>query len=174
MRHVGQKRWQPKMRPEIDTPIFSQVNPRDFVRLCGSTAAILGLGESGVLRVAEVLGKAVPQRPSVVWLNFASDSGCTEALIKASYRKAANLILETLSLDFNETIMAAAGEQAEEVLQGALHRGDYILVMEGAIPTKRGYGMIARREISLLRRPTSASRKAASSSSPEDLTRYLH
>jgi len=43
--------------------------------------------------------------------------------------------------------MAAAGTQAEEILQQALKRGDYILIIEGAIPTKKGYGMIARRQM---------------------------
>ena len=68
-------------------------------------------------------------------------------LIKANYPNAAQLILETMSLDYNETVMAAAGTQAEEILEQALKRGDYILIIEGAIPTKKGYGMIARREM---------------------------
>jgi NiFe hydrogenase small subunit HydA len=120
---------------------------RDFVKLCGMAAALLGLGSAGVPRIADALVTAASQRPSVVWLNFASDTGCTEALIKASYPNAAQLILEILSLDFHETIMAAAGTQAEELLEQAYKRGDYILIIEGGIPTKKGYGMIARREM---------------------------
>ena len=133
-------------RPQKAADI-SGINRRDFLRLCGTTAFLLGLGEGWVNRIAEALEKAAAQRPSVVWLNFASDTGCTEALIKANYPNAAQLILDTLSLDYNETIMAAAGVQAEEILQQALKRGDYILIIEGAIPTKKGYGMIARREM---------------------------
>lgn len=120
---------------------------RNFIKLCGTTAALLGLGAAGIPRIADALVKAASQRPSVVWLNFASDTGCTEALIKATYPNAAQLILDILSLDYNETIMAAAGTQAEEILEGALKRGDYILIIEGGIPTKKGYGMIARREM---------------------------
>ncbi|HSG04785.1 MAG TPA: hydrogenase small subunit, partial [Nitrospiria bacterium] len=106
-----------------------------------------GLGSAGVPRIAEALAAAAQRRPSVVWLNFASDSGCTEALIKANYPNAAQLILEMLSLDYNETIMAAAGAQSEEILHERLKAGDYLLVVEGGIPTKKGYGMIARREM---------------------------
>ena len=62
----------------------------------------------------------------------------TEALIKATYPNAAQLILDILSLDYNETIMAAAGTQVEEILEGALKRGDYILIIEGGIPMKKG------------------------------------
>jgi NiFe hydrogenase small subunit HydA len=101
----------------------------------------------GIPQIAQALEKSVTHRPSVIWLNFASDTGCTEELIKANYPNAAQLILETLSLDYNETVMAAAGTQAEEILGQALKRGDYILIIEGAIPTKKGYGMIARREM---------------------------
>lgn len=128
-----------------DHSVIQALSRRDFLRICGTTAALLGVGQTAIPRIAEALEKAVARRPSVVWLNFASDTGCTEALIKANYPNVAQLILETLSLDYNETIMAAAGVQSEEVLQGALKRGDYILIIEGAIPTRKGYGMIARR-----------------------------
>ena len=135
------------LQNSLNLPVISGVSRREFVRLCSGTAALLGLGSLGIPRIAEALQKAVARRPSVIWLNFASDTGCTEALVKANYPNAAQLILETLSLDYNETIMAAAGVQAEEILQQALKRGDYVLIIEGAIPTKKGYGMIARREM---------------------------
>jgi [NiFe] hydrogenase small subunit len=127
--------------------VIRGLSRREFLKICGTTAAVLGLGQAAVPRIAQALERAAAKRPSVVWLNFASDTGCTEALIKANYPNAAQLILETLSLDYNETIMAAAGVQAEEILGEALKRGDYFLIIEGAIPMKKGYGMIARREM---------------------------
>ena len=133
--------------PDPNPSVISSLNRRDFLKICSTTAALLGIGQGAVPRIAEALEKAVAKRPSVVWLNFASDTGCTEALIKASYPNVAQLILETLSLDYNETVMAAAGTQAEEILSQALKRGDYFLIIEGGIPTKKGYGMIARREM---------------------------
>ena len=141
--------------PVIQEPLVEGVEPsgfpgvsrRDFLKVCGAAAALLGLSQALVPRIAEALIAVARRRPSVIWLNFASDTGCTEALIKASYPNVGQLILETLSLDYNETIMAAAGYQAEEILQQALKRGDYILIIEGAIPTKKGYGMIARRQM---------------------------
>ncbi len=133
--------------PDSESSIISGLSRRDFLKICGTTAALLGIGQAAVPRIVEALEKAVAKRPSVIWLNFASDTGCTEALIKANYPNVAQLILETLSLDYNETVMAAAGTQAEEILREALKRGDYFLLIEGAIPTKKGYGMIARREM---------------------------
>lgn len=140
--------------PVIQEPLSQDDEPssirgvprRDFLKVCASAAALLGLSSLWVPRIADAL-VAATRRPSVVWLNFASDTGCTEALIKANYPNAAQLILETLSMDYNETIMAAAGEQADEILQQLLKQGDYILIIEGAIPTKKGYGMISRRDM---------------------------
>lgn len=126
---------------------MSGLSRRDFLRFCTATSFLLGLGEAWVPRIARALEKAAARRPSVVWLNFASDTGCTEALVKANYPNAAQLILESLSLDYHETIMAAAGAQSEQILQQSFDRGDYVLIIEGAIPTKKGYGMIARREM---------------------------
>ncbi|MGE5193847.1 MAG: hydrogenase small subunit [Deltaproteobacteria bacterium] len=132
---------------EIERRSLKRVDRRAFLQFCSSTAALLGLGAAGLSKVVRAVEQAVKQRPSVIWLNFASDSGCTEELLKASYPSAGQLILETISLDYNETIQAAAGDQVEEILQEALHRGDYILIVEGAIPTRHGYGMIARRDM---------------------------
>lgn len=133
--------------PSPEPSVISTLSRRDFLKICSATAALLGIGQGAVPRIADALEKVVAKRPSVIWLNFASDTGCTEALIKASYPNVAQLILETLSLDYNETVMAAAGTQAEEILSAALKRGDYFLIIEGGIPTKKGYGMIARREM---------------------------
>jgi NiFe hydrogenase small subunit HydA len=133
--------------PDPEPSVISSLSRRDFLKICSTMAALLGIGQGAVPRIAEALEKAVANRPSVIWLNFASDTGCTEALIKANYPNVAQLILETLSLDYNETVMAAAGSQAEEILSQALKRGDYYLIIEGGIPTKKGYGMIARREM---------------------------
>jgi hydrogenase small subunit len=46
-------------------------------------------------------------------------------------------VLDTLSVDYHETIMAAAGHQAEEVLAKTVKEraGAYIAVVEGSIPT---------------------------------------
>src|SRR5208337_235639 len=130
----------------IDAVEFRGVNRRDFLKYCGATAALLGLSELYAPKIAAAIEEA-SKRPPVVWINFASDSGCTEALIKATYPNAADLVLDVLSLDYNETIQAAAGKQAEEILDTSKKEGGYILVIEGGIPTKKGHGMIGGKEM---------------------------
>ena len=95
------------------------------------------MSESFIPKIAAAIEKA-SKRPPVVWLNFASDSGCTEALIKATYPNAADLVLDILSVDYNETIMAAAGKQSEEIREKSRKEGGYILIVEGGVPTKKG------------------------------------
>ena len=41
-----------------------------------------------------------------------------------------------ISLDYHETLFAAAGHQIEAALHDAVERGGYVCVVEGAIPTK--------------------------------------
>ncbi|MFA5074006.1 MAG: hydrogenase small subunit [Nitrospirota bacterium] len=130
----------------FDALEFRGVNRRDFLKFCGTTAALLGLSELHAPRIAQALQKASARQP-VVWLNFASDTGCTEAFLKATYPSPADVILDILSIDYNETLQAAAGRQVEETLDISKKTGGYLLIIEGGIPTKNGYGMIADREM---------------------------
>lgn len=43
--------------------------------------------------------------------------------------------------------MAAAGKQAEEILEKSRKAGGYILIVEGGVPTKKGHGTIAGKEM---------------------------
>ncbi len=130
----------------LDALEFRGIHRRDFLKYCGATAALLGLSELYVPQIAAAIEKASKRQP-IIWLNFASDSGCTEAFIKATYPSPAEVILDILSVDYNETIMAAAGKQAEEILDKSRKAGGYILVVEGGIPTKKGHGMIGNKEM---------------------------
>jgi len=125
---------------------FRGIKRRDFLKFCGATAALLGLSELHIPKIAAAIEKASGRQP-VVWLNFASDSGCTESLIKATYPNAAEIVLDVLSVDYNETIMAAAGKQTEEIREKSRKAGGYILIVEGGLPTKKGHGMISGKEM---------------------------
>ena len=119
----------------------SGVSRRSFLQLCGMlmAAAPMGLAltsKGSVLQVADAIGKA--KRPSVIWLHFQDCTGCTETLLRTSAPDVAHLILDVISLDYHETLMAASGAQAEAALSKAMadNAGKYVLVVEGAIPTR--------------------------------------
>jgi hydrogenase small subunit len=109
---------------------------RDFIQVCAAAAAAMGLPAWAGEKMAEQV--AAGRRPSVVWLHFQECTGCTESLLRTSHPDVAELILELVSLDYHETLFAAAGDQLEQALEAAKREGGYLLVVEGAIPKKDG------------------------------------
>ena len=117
------------------------VSRRDFLKFCTAVAVTMGLGPSMATEVAAALTN---RRASVVYLHCAECTGCSEALLRTCKPFLDTLILDTISLDYHETIMAAAGEAAEAALEQAISNPEgFICVVEGAIPTamdgKYGY-----------------------------------
>ena len=112
------------------------ISRRSFMQMCVAMAATMGLPtEAGAAIAAAV---ATKKRPSVIWLHFQECTGCTESLLRAEHPTLEKLILDVISLDYHETLFAAAGHQAEAARKSAMkaNKGKYLLVVEGAIPTK--------------------------------------
>src|SRR6266496_2529847 len=109
---------------------------REFVRLCTLAAAAIGLGPVAAEKFLEAAERGL--KPSVIWLQFQECTGCTESLLRTTHPGVDDLILDLISLDYHETLFAAAGHQAEAALRQAMrtHAGKYVCVVEGAIPTK--------------------------------------
>lgn len=107
---------------------------RDFMKFCTIMAAYLGLQSSAAAQVADAL-KTTPRLP-VIWLHFQECTCCSESFIRASHPIVADIILDKLSLDYTETLMAAAGHQAEEAMMKTMkdHHGEYVLCVEGSVP----------------------------------------
>jgi len=120
---------------------------RDFLKACTLAAAAVGLPASMGARMAQAAENG--KKPSVIWLSFQECTGCTESLLRTDHPGLAELILDLISLDYHETLFAPSGHLAEEARMQAMeaHAGKYILVVEGAIPTKDGgiYCMIGGR-----------------------------
>jgi hydrogenase small subunit len=64
------------------------------------------------------LGKVI--RPPVIWLHFQDCTGCTESLLQTSHPGFADLILNVISLEYHETLMAGSGLQARQALDEAV------------------------------------------------------
>ncbi len=114
------------------------VSRRDFMKFCTAMAATLALPSNFVSQIAEALEKK--QKPYLVWLEYQDCAGDTEALLRANKPTVAEIVLDILSVDYHETIMAAAGKQAEKSLMDVVknHKGKYFVVVEGSIPLKDG------------------------------------
>src|SRR5690349_326414 len=112
-------------------------NRRDFIRVCTLALAAVGLPYAAAAEAAKAIATK-KLKPSVIWLHFQECTGCTESLLRTSHPAVSELILDLVSLDYCETLFAAAGHQAEAALKTAMtqNAGKYVLVIEGAIPTK--------------------------------------
>ena len=115
------------------------VSRRNFLKVCTTAAAAVGLPAWAGEKMAETVASA-KRKPSVVWLHFQECTGCTESLLRTSHPDVAALVLDLVSLDYHETLLAAAGAQAEGALERAMseNAGKYVCVIEGAIPTRDG------------------------------------
>lgn len=122
----------------LPVPGSTVVRRRDFMKLCALAAAAVGLPASAGKAFAQNAAKGL--KPSVIWLHFSECTGCTESLLRPVHPKLDDLILDMISLDYHETLFVAAGHQVEAAKQAAMqqHAGKYVLVVEGAIPTKDG------------------------------------
>jgi hydrogenase small subunit len=111
------------------------VSRREFVAFCGVMASTLALPKSLEAKIAAALQKS--EKPVLVWLEFQDCAGNTESFLRATKPTAAEVVLDTLSIDYHETIMAAAGHQAVEALARTVkdRQGGYIVIVEGSIPT---------------------------------------
>ncbi|MFO1217970.1 MAG: hydrogenase small subunit [Burkholderiaceae bacterium] len=112
------------------------ISRREFAQFCAATATTLGLGAGSDAAIAQAVSKA--KRPSVIWLHYQECTGCSESMLRAEHPTLEKLILDVISLDYHETLMAAAGHQAEAARKQSMkdNKGKYVLVVEGAIPTR--------------------------------------
>ena len=114
------------------------VSRRSFMKLCGAIAAAAGLSQLAVPRVAQALEESVIGATRgdlypVIWMEGASCTGCTESFAQIETPDVATVVLDMISLNYSETLSAAAGHSFEEAKEQTIAAGNYILVYEGAM-----------------------------------------
>ncbi len=112
------------------------ISRRDFIKFCSVLAVGMGLPLSAGVKIAQAI--ASTRRPPVIWLSFQECTGCVESLLRSNHPTLEHLILDLISLDYSETLSAAAGHQAESAKNKSIeeNKGRFILVVDGSIPTK--------------------------------------
>jgi hydrogenase small subunit len=110
------------------------VSRRDFLEFCGQMCAVLGLSSSMLPRVAQQL--QAMKRPSVIWLQLQECTGCVESVLRTAEPTIGDLVLDVVSLDYQHTLMAGAGEAVERAKAEAMaaNKGQYILIVTGSVP----------------------------------------
>ncbi len=122
---------QPTYYEEVERKGYSR---RDFMKFVSMITAFMGLEKSAIGQVAKAL-ETKPRIP-VIWLHFQECTCCSESFIRSSHPIVADILLDKISLDYTETLMAASGTQAEEALKNTMtkYKGQYILCVEGSVP----------------------------------------
>lgn len=121
----------------LDVLTQKGISRRSFFKFCAAMTAAMALPMRYVNQVVAAVGEA--KKPVLVWLEFQDCAGNSESLLRASSPSVGEIVLDVLSLDYHETVMAAAGHQSEEALAMATAEpGSYLTVVEGSIPTKDG------------------------------------
>jgi len=129
------------------------VSRRRFLEMCGLLAGAAGLTYAAPLAAsglpaslaaagtdpANTVADALKKKPRlpVIWMEFQDCAGCTEALTRSQSPTLVDLVLNKISIDYHETLFAAAGHQAEQNREAMMkkYHGKYVLVVEGSIPT---------------------------------------
>ena len=114
------------------------VDRRTFLGFCAKSAAALGLSTLAVPQIVQAL-QTQPRIP-VIWLHGLECTCCSESFLRSSHPLAQDVILNLISLDYDETLQAAAGRQAEQVREQIMdqYKGRFVLAVEGNAPTKEG------------------------------------
>ncbi|MGZ3754083.1 MAG: hydrogenase small subunit [Mucilaginibacter sp.] len=122
---------QPTYYEEVQRKGYSR---RDFVKFVSIMTAFIGLEQSAIGQVTKAL-ETKPRLP-VIWLHFQECTCCSESFIRSSHPIVADILLDKISLDYSETLMAASGTQAEAALKNTMskYNGQYILCVEGSVP----------------------------------------
>ena len=114
------------------------VDRRAFLKFCTAMTACMGLESTMVPRVVAAM-ETKPRIP-VLWLHGLECTCCSESFIRSSHPITQDVVLNMVSLDYDDTLQAAAGEQCEEIRQKIMkdYKGRYLLAVEGNAPTKDG------------------------------------
>lgn len=101
------------------------------------------------------MAKAQVQEVPVVWIQTGTCTGCSVSVLNSVSPTIKNVLIDEVipgkhvSLKFQATVMAGEGDAVIKVLEEApkANKGGYVLVVEGAIPTKDGgiYGTLGER-----------------------------
>jgi len=132
-----------------------RITRRDFLKYCSISAGALGLSASTLMKLEDAVAKETTAGGiPVIWIDGAACTGCSVSLLNTIfYTDIADLLINTLDLNFHKTIMTACGATATgfnganalTVAQNAYSGADvapvftggtvplYVLVVEGGI-----------------------------------------
>ncbi len=111
-----------------------KMDRRTFLKDAALLTAGLGLAPMFKPQIADALEELATGRAPILWLQGQSCSGCSVSLLNSESPAPADLLTRYLSLYFHQTLSAATGASALHAIETAIGAGEYVLVVEGAVP----------------------------------------
>jgi len=110
-----------------------RVSRRAFLKAAAAAAVAGRLSPAALAKLGSILrGEGDPR---VIWLQGSGCDGCAISFLNSvHYTTVDDLLTNTLDVEFQSNLMAAAGDLAVSAAQTAGAQPGYILVVEGAIP----------------------------------------
>ena len=111
--------------PQAPATVYEQilargVPRREFLKFCAWMAACMGLGPDGLAQVVQALETQAP--PAGGLAAFPRVHVLQRVVPAHVHPIVADILLDKLSLDYTETLMAASGHQAEACLHDTLQQ----------------------------------------------------
>jgi len=117
-----------------------QVSRRSFLKYCTAVSTALGLTPLDLIQIKEAL--ASPTAPKVIWLQGSGCTGCTISFLNyvsaTAPRSAADVLIANINLLHHPNLTASAGSTVVKTIRDAINQGNFILIVEGGIPTQFG------------------------------------
>jgi len=112
---------------------------RQFLKIFGASAVGAGITSIYQPLIIDALASGSEKTP-VIWLQGSGCNGCSISLLNTVHPKISEVLLQVISLRYHPTLMAATGRTAFDVIYEVAekYKGEYILVLEGGIPTRDG------------------------------------
>lgn len=119
------------------------ITRRDFLKMCGALASVYAVGtpalasSGGFSAQAEEIEQKLGDvtKPNVAWLQLQECTGCMESVLRSGGTTIEEMVLNLLSVNYNELVMAASGHAADKALE-ELNATEHILVVNGSVPVK--------------------------------------
>ncbi len=117
------------------------ISRKKFLKISGGAVAggaLSNLWMPNLLKAASV--KDGKGRLPIIWFQGQACTGCSVSLLNTEYPGIDEVLIEVITLDYHPNVMAGTGDVALDVIRRMIkdEKGQYILVVEGAVPLGAG------------------------------------
>lgn len=115
-----------------------QVSRRNFLKFCTASAVVAGVDPFDMIGLNRAM--ANPAGPTVLWLQGSGCTGCSISFLNyispVAPTDAADVLINYINLAYHPNLSPSAGESVAALIQKVRDSGNFILAVEGGVPTK--------------------------------------